>query len=1030
MIEFLLKKRRVILFIVLPALALGIFSINVLPVKLYPNMRKPRINVHIPHSGLTAEDFFNDYSDIIEERLNSIQDIDLIESEYENNSSRIRVEFDWKVDSEEAKARVLSEMNSIKSNLPEESEDFSVNYWRGQSGFLSIAVTSESIDSYELYQILESSLKPKFTSVKDAEEVDIFDVDDITAEIRLKPEAILNYGLTIDTVANVIRNGYKNISVGYFDNNIEHINVRIKRDIDNIFNIEKIIVDTIGNKIIYLKDIANVNIKHALPRRVYRANGKRSVLIFATPKEDGNIKKMSEEIAKIIKETKNELPADIDFNFIIDPAKFINNAITNVVRSGLTGAFLAILVVLIMLGEVKNTIIISISLPTSIILSFILMNIFKVSLNLISLGGIALAVGMIIDASIVVIENIHRHRLEAVEKHKKLNFIHVIIASVNEVRNAVIASTLTTVCVFFPISYTSPLTNAILGDIARSVIFTLMCSLFVALIVIPVIAFYLFRKDHNAGKNGYKINKLQQTSINITEKFKNGYIAVLKKLLYSKKLSLIFIISSFTFLLLLIIFVLPMIKKEIIAQPISSSIAISFTHFGSVDKEEMMNNIEPVEKEIVAKYKNKIINIFTTLFRENSGNIVVTFKNSFGINKILDEMKMKYTSNPEWRFDVFPWDPSSLPLPRTDDLHIKVYGPDKKQIVALMEEIVDLINKEKIFRNVHSEPTTKTQDEIILVPRFETIAQFNDYPLTKLTSLTGIALNGRKVIEMKQDNKELDIYMMYEEDLINKSEDIENFLIPFNDKAIPLKHFFDIKKQKSIPEIRSDNGEETYNVYGSMMRADSKSKRAFYEEEVKNLLKEKLKVPDGYFVQFQDTQLIINESVKSLLIALIASIVLIYIVLGIQFNSIKIPLIILVTIPLGFIGVIISLFVFNSTVSLNSLLGTILLGGIVVNNAIIIIDFYLKEYKKTINKTELILRVARLRVLPISITTTTTILGMMPIAIAIGDGANILQPLGISVSCGLAISTFFTLFMIPCIMNFVDLTPQHHKDDL
>ncbi|HOV15413.1 MAG TPA: efflux RND transporter permease subunit, partial [Spirochaetota bacterium] len=189
---------------------------------------------------------------------------------------------------------------------------------------------------------------------------------------------------------------------------------------------------------------------------------------------------------------------------------------------------------------------------------------------------------------------------------------------------------------------------------------------------------------------------------------------------------------------------------------------------------------------------------------------------------------------------------------------------------------------------------------------------------------------------------------------------------------------------------------------------------------IKQLVNEKIKVDEGYSIIFMDTQKVINSSVNSLFFAIIFSIVLIYIILGYQFNSLTTPLIILITIPLGIIGVIASLYIFKSTVSLNSMLGTILLGGIVVNNAIILIDFYKNERRNFEKKIDALIYVTKIRFRPIIITTLTTILGMLPIALALGDGSNVLQPLGISVSCGLMVSTIFTLFMIPNILNIVE----------
>jgi HAE1 family hydrophobic/amphiphilic exporter-1 len=286
-------------------------------------------------------------------------------------------------------------------------------------------------------------------------------------------------------------------------------------------------------------------------------------------------------------------------------------------------------------------------------------------------------------------------------------------------------------------------------------------------------------------------------------------------------------------------------------------------------------------------------------------------------------------------------------------------------------------------------------------------------------------LNGSKIVSLIMDDRIIDVNLNYPDKSVASIEDVQNYPVFMNDKSVPVKHFFDFERAQGVNQIRFDGGVETYNIYAFMKRDTPSYMRTSLENKVRAIVA-KVKLPEGYTVSFMNTQTVVNDAVSSLVIAIIASIVLIYIVLGIEFNSLKIPLIILITIPLGLIGVIGCLYVFKSTISLNSLLGIILLGGTVVSNAIIMIDFYLKKQDATIIGNpkmlqDTIITVAGLRFRPIVITSLTAILGMLPIAFAIGDGANIIQPLGITVSGGLAVSTFFTLFMIPCILNLVKL---------
>ena len=1009
MLQLLLQKRRILLLIILPMTIAGIYLYTKLPVNMYPVMRKPTIMVRVPHASYTAEDFHFEFSDKIEDRLNALDNLDNMEATYSAGRTQYKLEFEWNTDFKTAKSDVESEMNSLISSLPDECENFSVYSYRSSGSYMTVAVYSSVIEQKQLYDLVEPVLRGRFSHVKDAEEISVESVEILQAELYLRVTDMLTYGLTPEAVASAIKSGYKNISIGTFKENNNVYNLRIKNGIDTVFDIENIIIKVIGNKKVLLKDIADVSVFYGLPSSIYTINGERGVIIYAEPKEDGNIKQMADDIKAILEEAKKDLPDHITFYPLIDPSEFIDNAIINVVHSALLGAILAVFVILLFLGEWRNTLIIVISIPITMIMSFIMMYVFGVTVNLISLSGMTLAVGMVIDSSIVIMENIHRHRLEHVGK----NFIQMILDAVKEVRGSVIASTLTSICVFFPLSFTAPLSNAILGDIARTVVFALTASLFTGLFVTPVLAYYFYR-NVPATQEATGLAKISQGLVN---RLINIYEKGLKFLLKSKVRCVAAIILSCSILFLLLIFIAPKITREIIATPKSNRISIRCYNNTIKDTEEFLDAMQIIEQKIIDTLGDRLVSRYTNIRGTNWANTIVVLPSSKYLDDALDDLKDVIQNDSEWEFNIAGWDPSSLPLPRTYGLHIQVSGKDNLEIMHIMEKISDLVRKENLYRGTSTSPSIRQSDEIMLLPRRNELEHFPTFSISKLASMIKILLNGTQVIKVSENNQTLYIYLEYPEDEGRSIEDIMKYQLPYENKAFPFSHFFDYEKRRGVSEIRSDNGIETFNVYAHMNRGTPDYKKSEFEAIIKQKIDEEIELPPGYTVNFVDTQKVINEAVSSLFSTIIISVILIYMVLGIQFNSLRIPIIILTSIPLGLIGVITFLYSADSTISLNSLLGTILLSGIVVNNAIIIIDFYIFYRNKYKTRQEALIMVGRLRFTPILITTMTTLLGMLPIALALGDSTNIVQPLGIAVCGGLAVSTFLTLLLLPAILN-------------
>lgn len=1011
-----LIKKPVAVFLVTSALMVaGLIQVVGLPIKLYPNTQKTRISVRIPHPSTTAAVFEREYNQTIMDALATIDGVDEVETSFANGSTRILVWFDWNISGDDARSRVSTAMSQVQSRLPEESDDLSVRYWAGRSsGFYSIAAYSDQMKSKEVFELLDPKIRPQLNKLKNVDIARINPVEETRVEIILDPLSLVKYGLTPDEVASAIRGGYRDLSLGSYRTGRDSYSVRIARDINDFEDIKDIIIATSHGTKIYLSDVADVQIFSGLPRRLYSVDGKSAVIIFAMPNQDGNIRTLAAEINGIIDNLRPTLPDHIKFQKLVDPGEYINAAIENVIYAGLIGGALAIVITFLFLGEPRNTILIAVSIPLSLILSFNLLRAFDVTINLISLSGLMLAVGMIVDASIVVIENIFRHLKE---DSNGLSRTEVIVKAVAEVRGAIIASTLTTVVVFLPISFTSELTSAILGDLSRAVIFVISCSAVIALVVVPAIAAWVFArppKREFRWSLGTAIGRLLDRLI-------ATYRRALGFLLATRSRSIAAVGLPLLLLIALIVFVAPRIQREIMAKPDSPRITLEFENLETTEQEDLLRAIVPLEQKLLEIYGDQISNLFAQIRGSNDGEFTMTMKSTELREKAMLTLQEHFKSDDTWTYEIERWNPAELPLPRTYDLKISFYGEDPVVISGLMRQTIQILRKSDLYGEVRSDPKADLASYIVLKPRHEVVGEVGAFTLEKLSNIGKVALTGRTVVEMMYNEEPMNIEVSYPKAQFRGIGDIMNLLVNTSFGGLPFKHFFNAAIEKGMPEIVYLDSERVFNVTADMKETTPKWHREQLEARATELIKDQLVVPDGYSYTFDDTQKDINDSILSLVFALALSVFLIYVVLGAQFNSLIAPVIIMFSVPMGLIGVIVSLFIAGSTISLNSMLGAILLGGIGVNNSILIYDFFLKVKDGYSDHREALLHACGLRVVPIMITSLTTVLGMMPIAFAMGDGTNVIQPLGIAIAGGLGIATLLTLFVVPCILNLVDM---------
>jgi HAE1 family hydrophobic/amphiphilic exporter-1 len=1027
MLKLIFRKTTGFLVFSVLLCALGVWLATQLPVMMYPQTRRPMVTIRFSHPGISAVDFQQEYAGRIEPRLAALDSVDMMETTYSSDSSLITITFDWEIKSDDAKSAVESTMFSINSGLPSEIKDaYTIRFREGENaGFIVMGATSASTPPEELMELLSANVEPRLRSIHDVEEFTLSGLEELQVNVTLDQASMLSYGITIVDVNNAFQAGLSPQPIGTLRESGIRYSVRFDREDRDLVALPGLEIKRIGDTLVALEDIAEIDIRYSVPGRVFLIEDRPAIQISLTPIEGGNLNRMTEELLAIMGDARDsgQMPEDTSFELYVDPAKYINRSIDQVIKAALIGGALAILIVFLILGEPRNTLIIALSLPVSIMLSFILMSAFNVSLNLISLGGFALAVGMIVDSTIVIMENIHRWRREDKRVLNAAMWKHIVMDATRQVRAPVIASTLTSVLVFLPLSFSAPLANAILGDQARTVVFSLMCSLFVSLSLVPVIAYFLFRGRGKQNIDHLEARGFARISEPVIGAIIRSYRRILRFIIARRSTAALFLLVTLAAMVMTVAILFPKIPKEIMSKPQSDRVVVFFTHTDYSSSVDIIENLMPELRERTAK---TLAGLGYRSFANISGRfnqLLLDFDSPGQVAEAIVRLEQAFISEGPWYFNIQSWDPAALPLPRVFALQLSVYGPDATKKVAILDDMQRLLNESKLYGRTFVRPSPSMSSELVLSPRNEVLRGTPGLNVSTLTTLARRVLGGTVSIDVSDGTYEVPVNARYPDALLDSRDKLADFLIPWNNSFLPLKHFFDFEVSSDVSQIYSEDGELAFRLYAMVSSDITDAERLQKEQDTKDLFAEKLALPPGYSYILDNPRVEIDESIRSLFVAMGISVLLIYLLLCFQFNSLWIPLIILVTIPLGFVGVVVSLYLFKSTLNLNSLLGTILLGGIVVNNAIIMIDFYLQSRKDHPDHLSAIEATAGLRFQPILITTLTTIFGMMPIAVGFGSGSSILQPLGIAVSGGLVLSSFLTLFAIPAILSFWRYNP-------
>ncbi len=1067
LIEISIKRRVTIAMFTLAVLLFGLVSFFRLKMNLLPELSYPTITVRTEYPGAAPAEIENLISKPVEEALGVVKNVNRVNSISRSGQSDVMLEFVWGTDMDYAGLDVREKLDVLQ--LPLDVERPTILRFDPsldpilRFGFYSAGKDSANETGFDeenlkfLRRFAEEEIKKELEAAAGVAAVKVSGGLEDEIQVLIDQDKLAQLNLPIASLVGQLGAENVNLSGGRLEEGTHQYLVRTLNQFQSVEEIGEIIVAYNNRKPVYLKDIALVRHGYKEREAVTRFNGREAVEIAIYKEGDANTVTVAREVEKRMKRVRDILAEDMVLVKVYDQSKFINQAIHEVINAGIVGGLLAILILYFFLRNFWATVINSLSIPVSVIATFNLMYGADLTLNIMSLGGIALGIGMLLDNSIVVLENISRHRGQGKD------ILTAARDGASEVGMAVIASTLTTVAVFFPLVFVKGIAGQLFRDQALTVTFSLLASLIVALTLIPMLA-SIRREKHKPeasvrerkeyktriGRFFAKTGTVLFTTIPVTlvRLILKGVSAVsafmtriLRPLLSGFQAGYQWIEDRYPLLLgwalkhrpavlgialglfLISALIALNLGVELIPQLSQGEIRVEFklppgtpleTTDGVISRlQQGSHQIDGVETLFSVAGTGNRMNANPEQGGENWGELNVVLEPGSkrrDEEHVIEAIRTRVEDVPGVQYKFGRPTLFTFKTP----VEIEIAGYDLGKLKSVSGDIAAKMESSGRFADVKSTMEGGHPEVQIRFDR-EKAASLG-LAVYEIADRVVSKVRGDVATRYSWNDRKIDVLVRSREEDRNSVEKIRRLVVnPESGRPVPLEAVADITLGTGPGEIRRVNQERvalvTANLkYGDLGKAS---------EEINRIITT-VRVPDGIDVLLAGQNEEMQMSFKSLQFALMLAIFLVYLVMASQFESFLHPLVILFTIPLALIGAVLALWITGSTISVVVFIGLILLAGIVVNNAIVLIDLINQMRSRGMPKTEAILEGGRSRLRPILMTTLTTTLGLFPLALGLGEGAEVRSPMAITVIGGLTVSTLLTLVVIPVVYSLFE----------
>lgn len=1007
----------------------GLFSLRNLAIDQYPEMEMPAVTVFTVYAGANATDIETNVTRVLEDQLNTVSNLDKLTSTSKDNYSMITLEMEWGSDLTEATNDVRDVVSRAMTLLPDGVDQPTV--FKFNSSMMPIMILSVTADeSYSaLNKILDDKMVNVLNRIGGVGAVTIAGAPEREIQINVDPTKLEAYNLTVEALGGLIAAENVNVPAGTMDIGNNTFNIKADGEFDSSDILKKIVVSNAGGKTIYLSDVAEIKDTLEKATQDVRVNGKRGVTVIVQKQSGANTVDIIKEINKTLPSIEKTLPPDINIDIIVDGSESIIDSINSLSDSVMYAFIFVILVVMAFLGRWRATFIICLTIPISLVTAFIYLFATGSTLNIISLSSLSIAIGMVVDDAIVVLENITTH----IEKGSSPR--EAAIYATNEVWLSVIATTLVILAVFMPLTMLSGMAGIMFRELGWIVSIVCSISTCAAISLTPMLSAYILHPE--GGVHTYKgIGIIYKPIDKFLDNLDIWYAKLLNWAVRHRATVVTCTMSLFGASLLL----LNLVPTEFFPAQDNGSISATVELEQNIGVDYTARVARQIDSIIYKKYPEVRLvaatagasssdNLFSAA--GDNGSNIVTYRlrlprlseRKRDIYEISDLLRQDLADIPEvTKFTVTPGGQSGS-VGGSSNVKLKVFGYDIDETNAVALDLQQKVAQIPGARDVQLSRDALRPEMNVVFDR-EKLAYFG---LNSATASQAVRnrINGYVASKYREDGDEYDIVVRYAEPFRTSIEDVENIVLyGAMGQPVKLKEVATVSEEFAAPTIERENRQRVVSVEASLGKGVA---LGTVVEQINQLVAD-YEVPEGVYLEVGGSVEDQQDSFRDLMTLLVLIVILVYIVMATQFESLKMPFIIMFSIPFAFTGVFIALWISGTPLSMIALIGAIMLVGIVVKNGIVMVDYTNLLIERGTSMLDAVVAAGKSRLRPVLMTSLTTIFGMVPMAMGWGDGSELWQPMGVAVIGGLTCSTFLTLLVVPTIYASFGVREQKKKE--
>ena len=1007
--DFSVRNKITVLMMTLMIILFGVISFTRLGLDVMPEMDFPIVSIVTAYHGASPEEVEALVTSNIEMAVSGIRNLKTIHSTSAENFSSVMLEFEWGSDLDTVTQDIRDVVDQLSDMFPSAvSRPLIMKFSTAMMPVIMYGVTGME-NSHELRKLLDDDISNRLKRIDGVGMINVFGGDELEVQIQVDRFKLEQYRVSFDDISMAVMLQNMNISAGNININQENYFIRTIAEFRTLEEIESIPVKlNLDGSMVRIRDVADVVEAPKETRYHIRTNAAPTVAMMILKESGANTLSVTRAIIKELSELQASGRFDLEFHEIMNFGDMIELTINSVYSSIIWGSILAIALMFIFIRNWRPTIAISLAIPISVIATFIPMYLMNFTLNIMTLAGLALGVGMLVDNAVVVIENIFRH----IESGK--DRITAAIEGTKEVGMAITASTFTTIAVFLPMVFSSGMTAIMVRGLALTVSFSLLVSLFVAFTIVPTITSVLFKDKDTLYKK-----------LVWFEWFRKFYIAFLKICLKHRGKTILAIIA----LLILCGVIVSQTGAEFMPSGDNPFVMLGIKMPTGTTLEETDALVAQVERIFAQTPEIEAFLIMAGASddsRARAGDGNPTDQTEAVVWGRLKHLSQRDRIQPEilehLRTQIPKIDGGEISFQdmmmggqQSSPIEIKIFGNDLEELSQLARQISYIMQDVPNIRDISNSMVDRSPELHFRVNR--DLAMQYGLTATQIASTIRTALNGTNIGILRSRGEEIDIRLQYREDQRITVEDFAEIRLtsPMG-ISIPLNQLVtqEINLGHSVitREGQVRKATITANILGSDLAGVTRNLMDKMTPFTRSM-------PVGYTVEFGGAYKEMVDGFITLSLALLLSIVLVYMVMASQFESLKQPFIIMFTLPLCVIGVVIATFITGMTISVLTFVGMIILSGVIVNNAIVLIDYANQLRKKGLEMHEALTTAVFDRIRPVLITSLTTVFGMLPMALSKGEGSEMMNPIAVTIIGGLLSATFFTLVVIPVIYSLM-----------